>query len=123
MHEHTLRLLDFYRICDDVAGYALSDEGRDAVLTAMPLTEVEAVDDLKNRVSAIRGLLSESQASLNASFVSINDPIRIIAKQGSCLTTEELWALGMWAEAYEALRRWMRAVAHEIGRASCRERV
>jgi DNA mismatch repair protein MutS2 len=113
MHKHTLRLLDFYRIRDDVAGYALSDEGREAVLAGLPLVDVEAVVELKAKVAAVRSLLSESQASLYASFVSINDPIRVIAKQGSCLTAEELWAIGMWAEAYEALRRWMKAVRHE----------
>ncbi|MGD9938519.1 MAG: endonuclease MutS2 [Clostridia bacterium] len=113
MHEHTLRLLDFYRIRDDVAGYALSDEGRETVLAGLPLVDAEAVVELKAKVSAVRSLLSESQASLYASFVSINDPIRVIAKQGTCLTAEELWAIGMWAEAYEALRRWMKAVQHE----------
>ena len=113
MHEHTLRLLDFYRIRDDVAGYALSDEGREAVLADLPLADPETVVELKTRVAAVRSLLSESQASLHASFVSINDPIRIIAKQGGCLTAEELWTIGMWADAYEALRRWMKAVPHQ----------
>jgi DNA mismatch repair protein MutS2 len=113
MHEHTLGLLDFYRIRNDVAAYALSDEGREAVLADLPLADPEAVADLKAKVAAVRGLMAETQASLHASFVSIIDPIRIIAKQGACLTAEELWALGMWSEAYEALRRWMKSVNHQ----------
>lgn len=112
MHEPTLKLLDFYRIRDDVAAYALSDEGREAILSDLPQIESEEVMDLKARVAALRTLMSESQASLSADFVSVEEPVRILAKQGACLATEELWAIGMWAEAYEALRRWMKAVVH-----------
>ena len=38
-NEHALRLLQFERVREDAAGYALSEEGREAMLAELPREE------------------------------------------------------------------------------------
>ncbi len=107
MNEHALNLLEFPRIRENVAGYALSDEGAVAIREALPASDPDAVRELKARSEAVRRLFRDQKAPPQASFAPIHTAIRPISKEGSCLDIEELWALGMWADAYGALRRWL----------------
>lgn len=113
MHEHALNLLDFYRIRDAVADYALSDEGSLAVKESLPETDPSAVAALKARVEAVRFLFREGKGVPPCSFQSIVEPARVVSKPGTSLEAGELWALGMWADSYETLRRWMKDARHE----------
>lgn len=112
MHEHTLTLLDFFRIRAQVADYALSDEGRAAVLADLPVADPAAVRDLKARVAALCSQFAEGRSLPAVSFVPIDAAVRVIAKPGTCLSIEELWSLGLWADAYQTLQRWMQNAGH-----------
>ncbi len=107
MHEHSLHLLEFFRIRQGVADYALSPEGQAAVLEALPYSDPAAVIECKAQSAAVRQVFTEGHGVPAASFTPIEEPVRIISKQGTALMLDELWALGMWADAYENLRQWL----------------
>jgi len=69
--ERTLRLLEFARIRENVAGYCLSEEGRGALLEEFPLLDGALVADLKAKVSALIGLFQEGREIPSLSFPDI----------------------------------------------------
>ncbi len=107
MHEHSLQLLEFFRIRQSVADYALSPEGQASVLKTLPLAEAAAVRECKAQSSSIRQIFMEGHGVPPASFTPIEESVRIISKQGTALMLDELWALGMWADSYENLKQWL----------------
>lgn len=107
MHEHTLGLLDFYRIRESVAGYCLSQEGRALVNTALPLDDEAAVTDLKNVVEPVCRLIREHRGAPSGTFAPVEEALRVISKPGTTLEVEELWALGVWADAFGRLIVWL----------------
>lgn len=113
MHERTLELLDFFRIRDAVADYALSAEGADGLRDSLPLSEPSAVAALKSRAEAVRFLFRDGKGVPAASFQRVDEPAKVVSKPGTALELEELWALGMWADSYESLRRWMKDARHD----------
>ncbi len=110
MHDHTLRLLDFDRIRDDVAGYCLSEEGSRALASSLPETEPAAVAESKQRSSDAREMFRDGRNLPGGTFIPIDEPSRVILKPGTSLGIEELWALGMWADAFGSLVAWLSGV-------------
>jgi DNA mismatch repair protein MutS2 len=108
--DRTLRLLEFARIREDVAGHCLSEEGSAALLEDFPRLDQAEVASLKSRVSALLGLFQEGRSPPSFTFPEISDPSRAIAKEGASLDIVELYALGIWAESYAAFVAYMRAV-------------
>jgi DNA mismatch repair protein MutS2 len=106
--ERTLRLLEFARIREDVAGYCLSGEGRSALLGALPLLDAGEIGELKAKVSALIGLFQEGREIPSLSFPDIALAAKTAAKVGSSLDQEDLYALGLWAESYGAFVAFMR---------------
>jgi DNA mismatch repair protein MutS2 len=106
--ERTLRLLEFARIREDVAGYCLSEEGREALLGELPRLEGAEVAALKARVSALIGLFQEGREIPSLSFPDIAPAAKAAAKSGSSLDQEELYALGLWAESYASFVAFMK---------------
>lgn len=113
MHEHALALLDFSRIRDDVAGYCLSEEGAHAVRSSLPAGDSPAVSNLKNQSTAVRELFRDVRSTPSGSFAPVDEAARIAGMPGACLSVEELWALGMWADAFGSLVRWMSGAQHD----------
>jgi DNA mismatch repair protein MutS2 len=112
--ERTLRLLEFARIREDVAGYCLSEEGRGLLLGGLPLLDGGEVSTLKAKVSALIGLYQEGRETPSLSFPDISLAAKAAAKSGSSLDQEELYAIGLWAESYAAFLAFMKA-AEERG--------
>jgi DNA mismatch repair protein MutS2 len=99
-NEHSLELLEFDRIKDTVAGYCHSPEGRQCILKSEPSSDKNEVAKIKNKVSAIITVLQDGEEGPKQSFAEIHEAIRKLSKSGSTLEDEELFALGMWADAY-----------------------
>ena len=106
--ERTLRLLEFARIREDVAGYCLSEEGRSALVEALPLLDPTEIAALKAKVSAVLVLFQEGREPPALSFPDVYAAAKIAAKSGSSLAQEELYAIGLWAEAYSAFLAFMK---------------
>jgi len=112
MHDHALSLLDFYRIRENVAEYCLSEEGARSVRAALPSGDPSVVADAKARSQAVRELFRDVRGVPSGAFAPVEESARIVGKQGACLAVEELWALGMWADAFGALVRWLSGARH-----------
>ena len=108
--ERTLRLLEFARIREEVAGYCLSEEGREAILGDSPRSAPGEVAALKANVSSLIGIFQEGRDCPAPSFPDISAPARTMAKPGACLEMDELYAVGLWAEAYGVLVSFMAGV-------------
>jgi DNA mismatch repair protein MutS2 len=111
--ERTLRLLEFGRIREDVAGYCLSEEGREGLLAEEPRTDATEVATLKASVSSIVALFQEGREIPSLSFPEIGLPAKAIAKKGSALEEGELYALGIWAESYAAFLSFIKGSQEE----------
>ena len=108
--ERSLRLLEFSRVREDVAGYCLSEEGREAMLGDSPHLGATEVATLKAKVSALIGIFQEGRDTPTPTFPDIAEPAKAIAKSGASLEIGELYAIGLWAESYAAFVRFMKAV-------------
>jgi DNA mismatch repair protein MutS2 len=106
--DRTLRLLEFARIREDVAGYCLSEEGRDTLRGELPLLEGADVAALKAKVSVLIGIFQEGREAPSLSFPDIAQAAKAAAKSGSALDQEELYAVGLWADSYTAFVAFMK---------------
>ncbi len=112
-NERSLELLDFPRILKDVAGYCRSDEGRECLGRSLPRTEESAVQEAKERTRAVCGLFVEGQPLPQGVFPAIGGFLGVLSKEGTCLEEEDLYALGLWAEAYGELRDFLAHARNE----------
>ncbi len=101
-NEHTLRLLEFGRIREDVANYCLSPEGAAVLLEELPLDEHASAAESKAATGAVLALFQEGTEPPTLAFPDIDKPARLLAKEGTVLELQELYALGQWAEAFVA---------------------
>jgi DNA mismatch repair protein MutS2 len=106
--ERTLRLLEFARIREDVAGYCLSEEGRSALVEALPLLDRAEIETLKAKVGLLVGLFQEGREPPPLSFPDISSAAKTAAKSGSSLDQEELFAIGLWSESYASFLAFMK---------------
>lgn len=113
MDEHTLGLLEFFRIREDIRAYCLSYEGSEKLLGCLPSGEVEEVNLLKAETEEVCQVIRDSHNLPSGNFPPVVEIIQSIAKEGSCLAIEELWALGVWSQAYGNMLRWMLPVKNE----------
>lgn len=99
-NDHGSRLLEFSRIREDVAGYCLSEEGRDAVLSELPRSVPSEVKAIKSSVSSLIALFQTGVEPPQVSFPPVGLAQRRLTKAGSSLELEELYALGLWSESF-----------------------
>ncbi len=110
--DRTLDLLEFGRIREAVADYCRSDEGRTAVLEALPAADPGRVEDVKARSRAVGALFEEGLPLPGGTFPPIADFLPVLSKEGTCLDQEELYALALWAEAYGELKAFLARADH-----------
>jgi DNA mismatch repair protein MutS2 len=106
--ERTLGLLEFGRIREDVASYCLSEEGRSALVEALPLVDASEIAALKAKVGTLVGLFQEGREIPALAFPEIGHAAKAAAKAGSSLEQEELFAMGLWAESYALFLAFVR---------------
>ncbi len=106
-NEHALRLLEFERIREDVANYCLSPEGAATLLGELPLDERAAVAESKSATESVLALFQEGTEPPSISFPDIDEPARLISKEGTILELQELYALGQWAESFAVFASFM----------------
>lgn len=59
-------------------------------------------------------LFSEGRGVPAGSFAPVDEAAHVVSKQGNCLAIEELWALGMWSDAFGKLVHWLKAARHDV---------
>ena len=114
-NEHALKLLDFYRVREDVADYCLSDEGRRAVLADLPRDETLASAALKAATLEILELFRSDIQLPALSFPVIAEAARRLSKPGFTLELEDVYAIGLWAEAFALFVAYIRKASPAEG--------
>ncbi|MFZ4617250.1 MAG: endonuclease MutS2 [Rectinemataceae bacterium] len=114
MNEHALGLLDFARVREATASYCLSEEGREALLSALPLHDAEAITVLKDSASAILAELRDGRPLPELAFPPVKDSVRGLSKEGHFLEVEELYGLALWSESAMSLFSWLGAIQEEL---------
>ncbi|MDR1635938.1 MAG: Smr/MutS family protein [Treponema sp.] len=105
MNEKTFRLLEYREILKRVAACALSEEAAARILDEAPLTDPDAVEELKTRVAAIREKAGQGEKRESLPPVAFLFPK--LAVQGASLELEEAYALGIFIHRGEALKNWL----------------
>jgi DNA mismatch repair protein MutS2 len=104
---HALRLVEFERLRESVASYCQSDEGRERLLSELPLFDPESVHGLKAMVMSVTALLAAGRALPSGAFPPVKGPAAKLLKSGAELEVEELYGLGVFARSAMALARFL----------------
>ncbi|MEI6388494.1 MAG: hypothetical protein WCQ50_17915, partial [Spirochaetota bacterium] len=114
MNEHALGLLDFARVREATASYCLSEEGREALLSALPLTDAQAITVLKDSAVMILAQLRDGRPLPELAFPPVKDSVRGLSKEGHFLEVEELYGLALWSESAMSLLAWLGTIQAEL---------
>lgn len=104
---HGMRVLEFQQVREAVAGYALSEEGRSAVMGAEPLWEAVAAQTLRDEVSEWVRLLESGAVLPLETLPPVQAVLPKLEKEGLALDIEELFALGLWCRSCSQLRAFL----------------
>ncbi|MDR2403830.1 MAG: endonuclease MutS2 [Spirochaetaceae bacterium] len=111
MTEKTIRLLEFDAIRSRVAACACSQEAARLIREAMPRTGAGEVAELKALVSGALERLNSGDEEPGGSLPEIGFLIPKLEVTGVVLEPDEAYALGVFTERGEALKRWILAAA------------
>jgi DNA mismatch repair protein MutS2 len=107
MIEKTIKLLEFDVIRSRVAGCARSEEAARLIRTTLPHTNAGAVAEIKALVSLILERLNSGDEEPGGSFPEIGFLLPKLEVAGLVLEPDEAYALGLFTERGEALKRWL----------------
>jgi DNA mismatch repair protein MutS2 len=105
--EKTLRLLEFDTIRSRTAECARSGEAAELLLKEPPLWDPVRLEALKILVGEMAACIGSAAGEPRGSFPDTAPILAKLAVEGTCLTLEEAYALGIFIELAEDLRRWI----------------
>ena len=105
--EKTLGLLEFGAVRERVADCAQSGEAAALIRAEFPLTSLEKVRALKSLTAQMLERLDSGDEEPQGSLPDAGFLLPRLAVEGAALELEEIYALGLFAERGEALRRWL----------------
>jgi len=109
MDSKTLTEIDFYRIREQVSGYCVSEEGKEALLSREPLTDLTQIEFLKTCASEWNSYLSVSHTTPFGFWNPIQGLFAIIHTNGASLNLEQVKALGQFVIS---TKRAVEVIAH-----------
>ncbi|PKL06192.1 MAG: endonuclease MutS2 [Spirochaetae bacterium HGW-Spirochaetae-9] len=101
-NEHSLKLLDFFRMRERTAEYCLSWEGGELLRSSFPIDDRQALERFKRELSVLVEYLDSVELP-GFSFPLIEMPLKHLGAAGFTLELEELFALGIWAREFDKL--------------------
>jgi len=101
-NEHSLALLDFFRMRERTAEYCLSGEGGDLLRSAYPIAGRGRLERFKADLAGLGEYLASSELP-PLGFPRIDEALKRLEVEGMTLELDELHALGVWAGEYEKL--------------------
>jgi len=96
MNKKTLEEIDFYRIRNEVAGYCVTEEGKQIFINRDPLTNPNKLEHLKNTSREWESYLSKTHNNPLCSWEPIHPLFAIIKTYGAALNLEQVHALGQF---------------------------
>lgn len=103
---HALTLLEFNKIQERVASYALSEEGKSAILQSQVESDFDKAFKNKEAVRHIVKALGLHELS-GAHFPSITLPLKRLPVEGYSLELSELFDIGVFSLSVETLIAWI----------------
>ncbi|MDR1566000.1 MAG: endonuclease MutS2 [Treponema sp.] len=117
MNEKTVKLLEFDAIRGRVAACALSGEAASLILADEPKRDEQEVLHLKGLVSAVLDRINIGDSEKRDSLPDIGALLPRLGVEGSVLETDEAYALGLFIERGEELRKWLSKGENRIAEA------
>ena len=107
MIEHSLRVLEYYRLLDILSKYAASPLGRSDCLSLKPLKELNSIKDEQRLVSEMRELLLVKGFVSLSSLVDLKPVFRKAAKKGAYLDPKELLSIHKLIRISHQVKNWV----------------
>ena len=101
-NNHSLSLLDFFRIRERTAEYCLSPEGAELLRASFPIADKPLLQRFKADMASF-GVYLASNELPSFSFPLIEDTLKHLGVHGMTLELEELFALGLWARDFDRI--------------------
>ncbi|MGA2976017.1 MAG: hypothetical protein ABSF77_11970 [Spirochaetia bacterium] len=96
MDEHTLELLEFPKIQEELAGLCASPPGAELLRGQPILTDPPAVDERLSLALEFRAILESGASMPGLDFPDLGDSFHRLGKEGLQMEGEELAAIGRW---------------------------
>lgn len=108
-NEHSLALLDFPRMRGRLAGYCLSQEGREVMEASFPVGDRDLLESFKKDLKALLDWMEGAELPA-LSFPDIGAVVKRLAVEGLTLELDELHALSLWTRDFDTLAGALRKV-------------
>ncbi|MBQ9206916.1 MAG: Smr/MutS family protein [Treponema sp.] len=101
MHRKTLEQLDYYRIRDEIAGFCVSEEGKNALLKREPFTreQIEEINRLKTLSSQWQRAIQSKNPIRLQGWGKIASFVKLLQAEGTTLEQEQLYSLMLFADS------------------------
>ncbi len=104
MNKKTLTEIDYYRLREEVAGYCVSQEGKEILLARDPLNDSGEIEKLKKMSREWISYISTTHGNTFSSWNPIHPLYAIIRTNGAYLTVEQLYSLGQFVHSSKKIR-------------------
>ena len=94
MNHKNLEQLDFFRVREQVSSFAMTEEGKSAVLSILPYTEKSQIENAKNLSKDWADYLLSGHQRCFLPWAPCSELIEVLRVEGSCLSQEEIYSLG-----------------------------
>lgn len=94
MNHKNLEQLDFFRVREQVSSFAMTEEGKSAVLSILPYTEKTQIENAKNLSKDWADYLLSGHQRCFLPWSPCSELIEVLRVEGSCLSQEEIYSLG-----------------------------
>ncbi len=115
MNSKALQEIDFYRLRDEVAGFCITQEGKDSFLKREPLTRLEDYEKLKNISREWTSYMSACSKNPLLCWEPVFEVINIIKTRGTRLSLEQVKALGQFVLSVQSVCKGIRVHTVELG--------
>ena len=114
MNEHALQEVDFYRLREEIAGFCLTQEGKEFFLQRDPLTDSKQIEDLKNLGREFSKYLASSHKNPLLFWEPVSALIDVIKAKGTSLLLEQVKALGQFITSVNNFKQLVGLHAGEL---------
>lgn len=116
MHRRTLEELDYYRIREQIAGFCVSDEGKNELLRREPFTceKIAEITKYKTLSSQWQKALTSKNPVRLSGWTEINSFLRLLRAEGTTLEQSQHYALFGFCESALSLYASLKTASKEV---------
>ncbi|MFQ3619736.1 MAG: endonuclease MutS2 [Spirochaetales bacterium] len=107
MNRHTLELLEFQRVREEVESYTFSEEGRNRLAQEPFLTQPKDLEKVRELVGAFRKLYDQVTDFPSLRFPAISDTLRKVEKAGAQLEGVEIAQIAEYLHQASLLKNFL----------------